>query len=106
MSLRKLVAPVLAAGMLATAVPAASADEVTVCNEAENSHRGGYVLTNGTVDPLVGEGKEPCKQRHLIPTVVTMALGACHRAVSVPPTHAAVTLHSALDRSRTTRSGT
>ena len=37
--------------MLATAVPAASADEVIVCNEAENSHRGGYVLTNGPVDP-------------------------------------------------------
>ena len=51
MSLRKWVAPALAVGMLAAAVPAASADEVIVCNEAENSHRGGYVLTNGPVDP-------------------------------------------------------
>jgi hypothetical protein len=34
------------------ALPAvAVADEVSVCNEAENSHRGGYVVTDGPVDP-------------------------------------------------------
>ena len=31
-------------------VPAAEAG--TVCNEAENSHRGGYVVTGGIVDPV------------------------------------------------------
>jgi hypothetical protein len=37
----------------AVAVPATALadDEVTVCNEAENSHQGGYVVTDGPVDP-------------------------------------------------------
>lgn len=39
-----------AAFALAAAGPAA-ADEVIVCNEAENSHRGGYVVSGGLVDP-------------------------------------------------------
>jgi len=29
----------------------ASADTVNVCNEAENSHRGGYTVDGGIVDP-------------------------------------------------------
>jgi hypothetical protein len=34
------------------AAPAVHAEEgTTVCNQAENSHRGGYVLTDGPVDP-------------------------------------------------------
>ena len=48
---RKLI---LAAGAatLALALPAtASADTVNVCNEAENSHRGGYTVAGGIVDP-------------------------------------------------------
>jgi hypothetical protein len=48
---RKLI---LAAGAatLALALPsAASADTVNVCNEAENSHRGGYTVEGGIVDP-------------------------------------------------------
>ena len=38
----------------AVAIPAvASADDgVSVCNEAENSPRGGYVVTDGPVDPV------------------------------------------------------
>jgi hypothetical protein len=34
---------------LAALAPASQA--ATVCNEAENSHRGGYVVSGGTVDP-------------------------------------------------------
>jgi hypothetical protein len=34
---------------LAALAPAGQA--ATVCNEAENSHRGGYVVSGGTVDP-------------------------------------------------------
>ena len=37
---------------LALAAPAQADDPVTVCNEAENSHRGGYVLTDGPIDPV------------------------------------------------------
>lgn len=29
----------------------APAEAATVCNEAENSHRGGYVVSGGIVDP-------------------------------------------------------
>ena len=35
----------------ATAKPAASASAPIVCNEAENSWRGGYEVTGGPVDP-------------------------------------------------------
>jgi hypothetical protein len=41
------------AATAAVAIPAvASADDgVSVCNEAENSPRGGYVVTGGLIDP-------------------------------------------------------
>ena len=39
----------VAAALACSAAPAAAA--VTVCNEAENSHRGGYTVTDGIVDP-------------------------------------------------------
>ncbi len=48
---RKLI---LAAGAVTVALAfpaAASADTVNVCNEAENSHRGGYTVDGGIVDP-------------------------------------------------------
>jgi hypothetical protein len=49
---RKLLAPVLTVAALAAFAPAVQADDpVTVCNQAENSHRGGYQLTDGPVDP-------------------------------------------------------
>jgi hypothetical protein len=54
MQVRKLLAPALVAAALASAAPAHAADtssNVIVCNEAENSARGGYVPTGGTVDP-------------------------------------------------------
>jgi len=35
----------------ATATPAGPEPAATVCNEAENSPRGGYVVTGGPVDP-------------------------------------------------------
>jgi hypothetical protein len=35
----------------ASAKPKAAQDDVVVCNEAENSHRGGYTVTGGPVDP-------------------------------------------------------
>jgi hypothetical protein len=39
------------AGAAAAAAPAAAADDVVICNEAENSHRGGYEVSGGVVDP-------------------------------------------------------
>jgi hypothetical protein len=39
------------AGVAAVSAPAAVAEDVTICNEAENSHRGGYVVSGGIVDP-------------------------------------------------------
>jgi hypothetical protein len=47
--MRKLTLATTAAA-LALAVMPASASAVDVCNEAENSHRGGYVITD-TPDP-------------------------------------------------------
>ena len=49
---RKLTALMSTTVALVAFAPAASADEVIVCNEAENSHRGGYEVTGGPVDPL------------------------------------------------------
>ena len=50
---RKLNLAACAAVLALAALPAgAAADtETTVCNEAENSPRGGYVVTVGPVDP-------------------------------------------------------
>jgi hypothetical protein len=39
----------LGAAYMSSLAPGAQA--ATVCNEAENSHRGGYVVSGGTVDP-------------------------------------------------------
>lgn len=49
----RIVIPSLVA-VAAVAIPGvASADDgVSVCNEAENSPRGGYVVTDGPVDPV------------------------------------------------------
>ena len=41
---------VIAASYLGALAPASQAS--TVCNEAENSHRGGYEVSGGTVDPV------------------------------------------------------
>jgi hypothetical protein len=38
--------------LVAAMAPAAHADSITVCNEAENSHRGGYVVSGDLVDPV------------------------------------------------------
>src|SRR4051812_50228808 len=35
----------------ASAAPKAAGDGTAVCNEAENSHRGGYTVSGGSVDP-------------------------------------------------------
>jgi hypothetical protein len=43
-------AGVAAAAYLASLAPASQA--ATVCNEAENSHRGGYQVSGGIVDPV------------------------------------------------------
>jgi hypothetical protein len=40
----------LAVAYLSAIAPASQA--ATVCNEAENSHRGGYEVSGGTVDPV------------------------------------------------------
>ena len=47
-----LLATAAVAASLTLAAPAQADDLVTVCNEAENSHRGGYVLTDGPIDPV------------------------------------------------------
>lgn len=39
----------MGAAYLFAVAPAGQA--ATICNEAENSHRGGYVVSGGTVDP-------------------------------------------------------
>jgi hypothetical protein len=38
--------------LTAALAPAANADDTAVCNEAENSPRGGYVVNGGPVDPV------------------------------------------------------
>lgn len=42
---------VAAAATLALAWAPATAEATDVCNEAENSHRGGYTVNGGPVDP-------------------------------------------------------
>jgi hypothetical protein len=49
--MRKLTIALGVAALTAAFAPAARAD-TAVCNEAENSHRGGYVVNGGPVDPL------------------------------------------------------
>jgi hypothetical protein len=54
---RKLRSSLVGAALLLAALPtgaqaAPPVSDVTVCNEAENSHRGGYVVTDGPVDPV------------------------------------------------------
>ena len=40
------------AGTLAlVALPGAASADIDICNEAENSHRGGYTVSGGIVDP-------------------------------------------------------
>jgi hypothetical protein len=48
---RKLTLAACAATLALAALPAAAGADTTVCNEAENSPRGGYVVTDGPVDP-------------------------------------------------------
>jgi hypothetical protein len=48
---RKLALGLSTAALAAAFAPAAYADPA-VCNEAENSPRGGYVVTGGPVDPV------------------------------------------------------
>ena len=50
MRARKLTIGLGVAALTAAFAPAAHAD-TTVCNEAENSHRGGYEVTGDLVDP-------------------------------------------------------
>ena len=45
-----ITAGAVAASYLGALAPAGQA--ATVCNEAENSHRGGYEVSGGTVDPV------------------------------------------------------
>lgn len=51
MRARKLTLGLGIAALAAAFAPAANAD-TAVCNEAENSPRGGYEVTGGPVDPL------------------------------------------------------
>ena len=46
----KLTLATVAAAFTLAALPA-TADATDVCNEAENSHRGGYSVSGGPVDP-------------------------------------------------------
>jgi hypothetical protein len=49
--MRKHVLSAFVLAALVVPATAAADDTVSVCNEAENSHRGGYVVTGGPVDP-------------------------------------------------------
>ena len=51
MNTRKLNLAAVAATLALAALPAAAGADTVVCNEAENSPRGGYVVTDGPVDP-------------------------------------------------------
>lgn len=46
-----MITSLLATAALATPALAVADDGVSVCNEAENSPHGGYVVTGGPVDP-------------------------------------------------------
>jgi hypothetical protein len=48
---RKLNLAACAAVLAMAAIPATAGADTNVCNEAENSWRGGYVVTDGPVDP-------------------------------------------------------
>jgi hypothetical protein len=48
---KPIVVAFMAAIALAVPASASAEDTVNVCNEAENSPRGGYVVTGGPVDP-------------------------------------------------------
>jgi hypothetical protein len=54
---KRISALAVAAGLAATTAPAVAAPpssddaSVSICNEAENSHRGGYTVSGGIVDP-------------------------------------------------------
>jgi hypothetical protein len=48
---RKLNLAACAAVLAVAALPATAGADTTVCNEAENSWQGGYVVTDGPVDP-------------------------------------------------------
>ena len=52
MKARLLSLGLCTAAVVAAMAPAAHAADTTVCNEAENSHRGGYVVTGDLVDPV------------------------------------------------------
>ena len=65
--MRIMIPSLVATAAIAIPAVAAADDSVSVCNEAENSPRGGYVVTGGPVDPappaflrgsqmLVGDG--------------------------------------------------
>jgi hypothetical protein len=51
MRMRTMIPGLVATALLAMPAVAPAADGVSVCNEAENSPRGGYVVTGGPVDP-------------------------------------------------------
>jgi hypothetical protein len=53
MSILGVTAGLAAAAAPASAVPPSQDDaaDVAICNEAENSHRGGYSVSGGIVDP-------------------------------------------------------
>ena len=53
LSRMRIVIPSLVAATAVSFPAFASADDgISVCNEAENSPRGGYVVTDGPVDPV------------------------------------------------------
>ena len=51
MRMRIMIPSLVATAVLAIPAVAPAADGVSVCNEAEDSPRGGYVVTGGPVDP-------------------------------------------------------
>jgi hypothetical protein len=50
--MRKIIPSLIVAAAVAVPASATADDGTSVCNEAENSPRGGYVVTDGPVDPV------------------------------------------------------
>jgi hypothetical protein len=48
---RKLTLAAAAGTLALVALPGAASADIDICNEAENSHRGGYTVAGGIVDP-------------------------------------------------------
>jgi hypothetical protein len=83
MRARQLTLAIAAAGLIAAAVPATSSagSPVAVCNEAENSFRGGCVITERPI---------PVRQRSCAASRCASATAMASASSTLPSTHGLV----------------